>query len=336
MQQLVSDALNEIWSTPDTSNQYILKPGRITPDGGVMLSYQVLWDKYTLPNNTSTFHLYQIGQIHPTLINLFAAPQGTWELLSDACNNIQMVADVYTDLGLEIPRCRTWYMVTKKRNVLLAVEQNARLNYDFDADAIYLRTYRNAYFQRPEVNGTATLSVAGQIVTSNADIVAMNNAILALPSQTNVYCFVNGYKVGMISMATAVAGDVCEYVYDSSIYKVVDFQITSLHSFLSTKDSSYKYLLHYSTGWDGMIDFIDNIVDGLAKLPDSADQQSSLDAVVTSSVLDSAAVEESTVAAYKAGLKKQTAAIAASEAPASAKQPKKGGDFDPPEGAGPK
>ena len=35
-------------------------------------------------------------------------------------------------------------------------------------------------------------------------------------------------------------------------------------------------------------------------------------------------------------LKKQTAAIAASEAPASAKQPKKGGDFDPPEGAGPK
>ena len=259
MQQLVSDALNEIWSTPDTSNQYILKPGRITPDGGVMLSYQVLWDKYTLPNNTSTFHLYQIGQIHPTLINLFAAPQGTWELLSDACNNIQMVADVYTALGLEIPRCRTWYMVTKKRNVLLAVEQNARLNYDFDADAIYLRTYRNAYFQRPEVNGTATLSVAGQIVTSNADIVAMNNAILALPSQTNVYCFVNGYKVGMISMATAVAGDVCEYVYDSSIYKVVDFQITSLHSFLSTKDSSYKYLLHYPTGWDGKIDFIDNI-----------------------------------------------------------------------------
>ena len=84
------------------------------------------------------------------------------------------------------------------------------------------------------------------------------------------------------------------------------------------------------------LDFIDNVVDGLAKLPDSADQQSSLDAVVTSSVLDSAAVEESTVAAYKAGLKKQTAAIAASEAPASAKQPKKGGDFDPPEGAGPK
>jgi hypothetical protein len=259
MQQLVRDALDEIWSSPDATNQYILNPGRLTPDGGVRLTYSVLWDRYTLPNNTSTFHLYQISQIHPTLINLFTA-QGQWVLLSDACNNIQMVANAYTALGIEIPRTRTWYYMSDKKNVVLAVEKNDRLPYDFD-EPIYLRTYRNPYFQRDDITGT--LHVGGGLMTTNNIISLLHNEIAAIrtaPGYTGgLYTFVNGKKTADISLLNTVVGDVAEYVYNSAIYKVVDFTINSLRSFLSTLDGKDKYLLHYPSGWDGKIDFTDNI-----------------------------------------------------------------------------
>lgn len=267
MQPLVQAALSEIWSTPDSSNQVILQLPRLTPAGGVLGTYNVLRDSYTLPNQTSFFHLYMIGGRHPNLVNLFDV-RGSWELLSDACNQICMVANLYNSVGIEVPRTRAWYFLnTDDNNIVLAVEINLNLPVSWDTDTLYLRTYRNPYFANPLYSSIAKLHVGGGLMTSIAMIAALQTEIAAI-QQSNTYTgglyfFVNGRKVGAITSLNTVIGSVAEYVYDSSIYRAVDFHISSLPSFLSIMDNKTKYLLHASsvgvTAWDGQIDYQDNI-----------------------------------------------------------------------------
>lgn len=263
MQPLVQAALTEIWSTPDSSNQVILRLPRLTPAGGALHTYAVLRDQYTMPNQSSFFHLYQIGGWHPTLVNLFDT-RDAWELVSDACNATAMVANIYTSLGVEIPRTRTWYYINSQdNNIILAVEKNLQLPYSFDNDQLYLRTYRNPYFSNPAYTSVAHLHVGGGLMGSLADIVALQQEIAAIQTGSGytggLYYFVNGRKVGAITSGNTAVGAVAEYVYDSSIYKTVDFKVTSLQSFESILDAKAKYLLHSSVNWDGQIDYQDNI-----------------------------------------------------------------------------
>ena len=263
MQPLVQAALTEIWSTPDSTNQVILELPRLTPDGGVLHTYSILRDNYTLPNQTSFFHLYMIGGWHPTLVNLFDV-RDSWELVSDACNAISMVANIYTSLGVEIPRTRTWYYVNSvDNNIILAVEKNSNLPYSFDNDTVYLRTYRNPYFANPAYSNVAQLHVGGGLMTGTTDIASLIAEINAIQTSSSylggLYFFINGRKVGSITTSNTTVGAVAEYVYDSSIYKAVDFHVSSLPAFMSTMDSKNKYLLHASTNWDGQIDYQDNI-----------------------------------------------------------------------------
>lgn len=263
-QPIVQAALTEIWSAPDTTNQFICQLPRVTPNGGVLISQQFNWDVIALPDRTTRWHLYMIGQISPTLINLFSV-QGQWELLSDACNRMRMVANIYTGLGLEIPRTRTYYLVTRNNNILIAVEKNLRLDYNFDTDTLHLRTYRNPYYQRTDIP-FSQFHVGGGKMTTTADILALNSEMAAIRADQHylggLYCFVNGVKVTDVNVGTAKIGDIAEYVYDSSIYKVIDFQLSTLPTFISTLDAGkHKYLLHYpaNVGWDGKIDFQANI-----------------------------------------------------------------------------
>ena len=82
---LINHALENIWSVPDPFNQVILKPNRVTPVNGITLLYSYYWEDIYLPNKTSSFHLYEVGQCNSNLLDLFNA-NNTWQLISDACN----------------------------------------------------------------------------------------------------------------------------------------------------------------------------------------------------------------------------------------------------------
>lgn len=256
---LIDHAIQNVWCNPDQDNQLIISPARITPFGGVINKYKYQWDYIPLPDKTNRYHIYQIGQIHPLLINLFELPE-EWVKFSDASNLKNIVVDLYVSSGVQLPRVETYYMLTENKNVIIAVKQNALLKYNFNTDAIYLRVYDNAYYattaSQPLVD---VVYVNGKTVKNTNDILALQTEFIAKQSLVGlVYCFVNGYRKETLSLITVQIGDIVEFVYDSSIKNIVDFPLSGLPTFDSILDLKGKYLLHNS-GNTTIIDYQDDI-----------------------------------------------------------------------------
>lgn len=262
MQPLVKDALENIWSIPDPDSQVILAPGRITADGGVNRTTLVGWTQVAPPSTSSRWHYFQIGQIHPLLINLLSDDSG-WVLFSEACNQRQLICNIYNSYGISLPLTRTYYRRISDKNVIIAVEKNSSLDYAFDTDAIYVRIYRNQYFQSSYSTESTKIVVSGGLMSSSDDIIALHAEVLAITDATDykngLICYVNGQVRSEISVATTAVGDVAEYVYDASIYKLTTVNISDLQSFTSTVDSKSKWLIHDPTDWDGYIDHVFNV-----------------------------------------------------------------------------
>lgn len=250
---LFKDALQRVWSDPNYLNHIVFKLPRITANGGQSLQLQIGWLSYSLPSKTSFFHVYQVGQIPPTLLSLMEASD-TWKTCSSAIIDTGVILDMYTSKGIMLPKTRTWYRYTANKNLLFAVEFNSNMQYDFN-EQIFLRIYSNAYYN---VNPTPKPQVYGGRMTSIQDITTLQSQVAAV-NTTKTYCHINGYRQPAINATTVVVGDIAEMVYDPSIYKVVELPLSGLSSFFSTLDSKNKYLLHYSGSNDGYIDSVDEI-----------------------------------------------------------------------------
>lgn len=261
MTPLVQDAISNVWSMPDPYNQVIFKPARISQAGGNRGFALVGWTSLSLPNSTAVWHLFQIGNLHPILINLFPSTQGTWELVSDCCNLMSSVVDIYNGMGIQMPKCRTYYNWMNDNNLVFAVEHNPKIGVNYDADDFFIRIYQNTYFfSNSPTKGI--LKTNGKLIGVTADILSIQNEANTILSNTNlgaINYFVNGIKRPSIDVNTTKVGDVAEYVYDASIYRVVDWQVTSLQSFHSTKDNKNKWLLHYDAGPITTIDYCADI-----------------------------------------------------------------------------
>lgn len=261
MTPLVQDAINNVWSLPDPYNQVIFKPARISQAGGNRGVALVGWNSQPLPDTVTVWHLFQIGNLHPVLINLFPATQGTWELVSDSCNQMSSVVDIYNSMGIQVPKCRTYYNWLSDNNLVFAIEHNSKIGVNYDADDFFIRIYQNTYFfSNSPIKGI--LKTNGRLMLSSADILAIQNEANTIINNTNlgaISYFVNGIKRPSIDVNTTKVGDVAEYVYDASIYRVVDWQVTSLQSFISTKDNKSKWLLHYDAGAVTTIDYCADI-----------------------------------------------------------------------------
>jgi hypothetical protein len=222
--------------------------------------FTLLWTTIAMPEPLTRFHLFQVGQLHPVLLNLFDK-QGVWVTFAQAMVQGKNICDIYTTLGVQLPRTQTWYLLTESMNVLIAVKKNTKLPYNFNDVDLYVRTYSNEYFASGRAQKlTDYVDVQGGTMRSSADVSALQvkyNQATTLPG--GVYAFVNGYKVPSISLLTTKVGDVAEFVYDSAIAKVVDFKIDQLATFDSSMDLKGKYLLHYAGSDDLSIDFLDDI-----------------------------------------------------------------------------
>lgn len=259
---LVKDARNNVWCVPHPSHQVIFTLVRMTPINGAMRTFDYAWETLALPNNTSSFHVFSIGKIDPDLIDLFAA-NSSWQTLSSACNATNVIIDLYNQTGIQLPRTRSWYRVTPNKGILIAIEKLANMAYSFDNDTISIRLYKNAYFELSNLPVGEQVLVGGGLMTSISDITALYAQIQALRNSPNymgsLCTYINGFKQPTINIATVNVGDVAEFVYDTSIYKVADFQIQSLSAFSSTLDSKNKLLLHYAGSQDGYVDYVDQI-----------------------------------------------------------------------------
>lgn len=253
-------AYKNVWCTPDQDDQIILELAKLTPYNGARMKYKVAWRTQYLPDTTSQWHVYQVGQVHPLILGLFPKCN-EWTSFAETSNRQKMICDIYTDLGIQLPRVETFYVHNGDRNILVAVKKNPKLDYDFNNDKMYLRLYSNEYFNSQRAHNVDDyIHVEGGRYADNTAIVALQTTYETYVAKTGqTYAFVNGRKVHAINLFTVLPGDVVEFVYDSSIRKVVDFKLSDLLDFTSQMDAKKKYLLHYDGADHGVIDFQDDI-----------------------------------------------------------------------------
>jgi hypothetical protein len=248
MDYLVDYALKNIWCAPRQDTQFRSRLKRISQDGGEYVKLELDWLQVYLPDNTNYWHVYQIGQIHPDYFGLFPV-QNQWVSFTDVCNKMGMIAEAYTEKGVMLPKFETYYMVTRAKNLIVATKkEETLLGIDYNAEDVYMRVYTNAYFQSPRsVNQTERIVSQGKSPLMMNDILNMQTAFQQYRAKPGyAYAIINGYWSEEISPLTCKVGDLVEWIYDSSVTKVVEYPIASLPSFDSTMDSERKYLLHYS------------------------------------------------------------------------------------------
>lgn len=257
---LVQHARSNVWCSPNQDHHYVLKPARLTPPAGIYREFQHLWTSIRLPESAGLFHVYFIGQIHPRLLSLIPRQQA-WVRADEVCNENFTLIDFYVERGLQHPRFRAWYYVTEERGIYIAIREAGKTGIRYHEEPLCMRIYQNQYFSSERYSGGAQkLYIAGSVIGSEQqllDLIAEYNTYKVKIGQTLVY--VNGYKVNTLNTTIADVGDVVEYVYDSAIYKVIDFKIQTLGTFDSELDLKGKYLLHYQGTFEQTIDYRDDV-----------------------------------------------------------------------------
>jgi len=260
LEYIVNHAILNAWCNPVQDLQSIVKPKRITRAIGVWGEFEAGKTTYELPDKTSRFHVFQVGQLSPALMGLLES-SGVWLLAADTCHQKLMVIDVYTQYGIQFPRTQTWYMVTKNRNLLFAIKEIPSIPVSLRTEDIFLRVYTNAFFQSRRAGIVKDdVRVAGKSIQNTEELLALQNLCADWEKKPGaVYVFVNGVKVSHLNMFSAAIGAYVEIVYDSSIRTIVDFPLKDLKAFTSTLDNKTKYLLHYKDQGAGTIDYHDDI-----------------------------------------------------------------------------
>ncbi len=259
---LTEHARKNVWCAPDMDRQVIFNAKRITAPKGETVYIDAMWERFPLPNRTQRFHVIQIGHYHPLLIGL--CPQRrVWYKLSDAMMRLNLMADVYLTNGLQLPRTETWVMYTEDRAVLVAVVDQPSIA-SLRTQDIFLRLYTNTFFSSPRSDDfNHRIEVAGRRFTTVADALLFQQDYINHRNLTRglTSLYINGEFRLTFLPQNLKPGDTMEYVYDSTIKQVLEFDINGLRAFDSLLDLKRKYLLTHNGAQAGgeMIDYRDDI-----------------------------------------------------------------------------
>lgn len=259
-------AVKNVWCSPEQDNQIIVSAQRITKPGGELVSFPIMTSRIALPKKDRRFHVYQIGQAHPSILGLLPkSPTWAiqeWKPFSQAVENLPLFCELYTDDGARIALNRSYYMYTNQRALIFAVDVSGTTWSDYDVDQVYLRLYTNAFYEADESNLlTDNTRCEGGQIYQISDILHYQARVSYFRNKADgqTLCFVNGVHVDTIDLITTQVGDEVELVYDASIKRVVELTVSSLNTFQSVLDSEYKYLIHYPLTGSNVIDFCDDL-----------------------------------------------------------------------------
>lgn len=243
---LVGHALQNVWCDPAQDFTHIFMPARISPVMGSLSTVDVLWRTYALPTSTDLYQVFQVGHVEPEILGL-EANVDAWLPLSQVMMDRLVVINVYTTNGIMLPLATSYIMFTSDRTLVLAVKMWPTIA-DLTQVDCFFRFYSNAFFasRRSALQHNTVVSKFYQHQGVQSAALAFQNAMNAYQQLPGfVVLYKNGRYVGYQNFLLLQTGDVLEFVYDSSVKKVVDFPISSLSTFESIKDSMTKYLLHY-------------------------------------------------------------------------------------------
>lgn len=257
---LLQHALDNVWCNPSQDRQYVWRLVNLSPSVSIRRYYQTYYERIPLPTQTDYYHLYQIGKMHPGKLGI---PKKTrvWMSLAYLMKNHLVFSDIYTASGIQFPRGDAWVWFTPTGNMYIAVKENRRVQALYGQE-LYLRVYSNAFFSSPRSNGKREIIHRQITVTDRDQLLFFQRDLADIVEEKGGYpfYFVNGRFVSNISIVTAGIDDVCEFILDRSIKKMVEFDISEQPVFHSEKDEMNKYLLHYDENEEEpVIDYLDDI-----------------------------------------------------------------------------
>lgn len=263
---LVNRAREDIWCNPGQDKQYIFSLSRITTTIGAINNVVVMEQQISLPIAGRRFHVFSIGNVYPARLGLWLRKPvwgiQNWCSFKDAMNRDKLIVNLYNTLGMEIPRFDSFYMFTNNDSLIVAIPENSKIPVDYAREEIFLKVYSNAYFASDRsIEATDRVETDGLHTSSTGDITGTQVKITQLLSEGRgaIVRYVNGRNVAAIDLLTARPGDTIEYYLDTSIKRVVSLKLSDLIFFHSTRDSDNKYLLHYESNGENIIDFYDDI-----------------------------------------------------------------------------
>ncbi len=248
-----------IWCAPFQDNQVILKLSRMSFPSGTDKHTDIWWDDITLPDKTSKWTIYNIGQNTAWRTNL-PMKKMKWMPLAYWGQQNKTIFDLYFNNGKKVPAYQAYVLLTEDQDYVLAVRM-AENYYSLINNTLYLRAYRNGFWSSDRsdyypytVEYGGGRAMTKQLITEYAQDIAI---LRRYPGVVNV--FLNGEWVDNIDNARVKIGDYVEYVHDGSVARIVDFKVTSLRDYLSVLDGVQKYLLHPPKEQHGVIRYRDDI-----------------------------------------------------------------------------
>lgn len=262
---LIDHARMNVWCNPGLDNQLVFQPRKITPRIGSFNTFLLMGRPVTLPEPMKYYQVFQVGQLDPKHVGLFNRnPPWTaerWIPISEAVNTLNVEVTIYNQNGVVLPRYKTYFMFTKDKALLFALEIDKKFSVNWYEDRFYFRFYTNAYLKTGlgSHQENRMVNVGGEPSTTSS-ILYLQTEVQKYKNKPGVVrIYKNGLLVPDLNLFTIQENDRVEWVYDSSVKKTVEFKIGDLHSFLSKLDNSFKYLLHHQDLDTESIDYQDDI-----------------------------------------------------------------------------
>lgn len=255
---LINHAYQHVWCAPEQDRQHILRPARISPKVGARGSIPVLWNTFNLPQPGIRYHVFQFGNIAQSNLGL-ELKKNVWTSASSQMVDTNMLIDIYSERGMMIPRQLAYFLMTEDGNIVVAVEHLPSIG-GFGEENLYFRFYSNEFFNREEQQDIHEgVEYLYSVPANTSQINALTFALRQMQERSGyVFCYVNGWRVNDITTATVVRNDRVELVRDSSVERVVEFEVKDLPVFLSELDQKQKYFLHPPRSLDQLIRYRDD------------------------------------------------------------------------------
>lgn len=260
---LIDFARKNVWCNPRQDSQYVFRPKRVTTRYGAINRIKVIDRVIGLPTSKDPYQVFQIGQIYLNTINV-AEDFPTW--LTDRWMTLKELMEaksltmmIYDEQGLVVPFSECYVMSMDEGNLVIAVKMIKGLNISVGEEDLYLRVYRNAYFNSDRFMGSETIKVFGGYMSSTSDILSLQMDFNQYNAMSGYcFCYVNGFLLDSIDLLKVTAGDYAEFIYDASVQKLVTLTLKDLRVYLSSRDGNRKYLLHYPYESTTPIEFFDD------------------------------------------------------------------------------
>lgn len=263
----VRHAIDYIYCAPGQDKQHSFKLVTLNKRGipvkGSVKAYGVM--KH-LPNNSSRFIVFTLGNLPPVILNLKKQKEhwykDVWINVAEDMVARDYILKVYNQDGLMYPRGHIYYSFIDENSILVALEilPNSPLRHDV-TDFCYLNTYTNAYFGTAEHNSRPVrigIDYKSEVVVTNLDKLTLQQYVAERRSHGgDVYIYLNGYHTQEVRLEIE-PGTLVEIVYDQSVFAKETISISSLTTFISKLDHRNKLFIYRDRVVDH-IQFMDDI-----------------------------------------------------------------------------